>query len=172
MIETFKVDCLIFQIYLRTFIHSEQYHWSNLFEKSYLTLSSPFAHIPGIFTNLSDPIFLLKRYRWLIIQIFLICLSDLIRQIKLIVLSFRIRLRTSIHSEQYYWLIYLSEKLYPFQRSNYHLHLSEKLYPFQAFLLDHILDQFLVFIFIPNCDKLVQSERIYPSKPICTQNWQ
>ena len=54
------------------------------------------------------------------------CLSDLIGQIKLIVLSSRIILKTSVHFTQYYWLIYLYEKLYLFS----------------SFLLVHILDQF------------------------------
>ena len=55
------------------------------------------------------------------------CFSDTIGQIKLIVLSSRIRLRYLVHFEQSDRIIYLDNNLYPFY----------------AFLLAHILEQYL-----------------------------
>ena len=97
---------------LRISVHSEQCHWYDLLEKLYPPKLSPLAHSSENFN----------------------CSSDLIDQIKLIVLYCTIRLKTSAHFEQYYWLIYLAEKLYLVS----------------VLLLTHILDQYLYLKICPN----------------------
>ena len=53
---------------LRNFIHSEQYHWSNLFDNLYLPQASLLYNSSGDFTNFIDMVNHIKCPYWIIVQ--------------------------------------------------------------------------------------------------------